>query len=402
MKILYLDTEMGAAGDMLSAALFELLPQDQQDAWLNEMNSCGLTGVRVSHEKVQRCGITGTLMHVTIHGEEEGDEHQTEHAAHDHTAHDHARQATMANEVAGHEHAAHEHHHHASLEHIRALIGSLKLSDTVKKQAIQVYERIAAAEAKVHDRPVTEIHFHEVGMLDAVADVVNVCSLLERLAPDKIVAGTVTTGFGSVHCAHGILPVPAPATEELLKGIPVQAGDIRGELVTPTGAALLSYFVDDFGPRPAMRLERTGYGCGKKEFPKANVLRASLGESVQETGDWLKEDAKEPGEAVEASKGEKAQEVPESAKDEDIKQARHWLLSCVISDQTPEDIAFAMEQIQKAGAKVVTAGSVLVQGGGIGTKIEVLCASQERKAVVSSMKEHLGSAVLTISLAEVL
>ena len=138
---------------------------------------------------------------------------------------------------------------------------------------------IAQAESLVHGVPVDQIHFHEVGTLDALADITAVCYLLEQLSPERIVASPVQVGFGKIRCAHGILPVPAPATAQILLGIPIRAGDIPGELCTPTGAALLRQFVNDFGPMPLMTVERIGYGLGQKDFPAANCLRAMLGES---------------------------------------------------------------------------------------------------------------------------
>ena len=142
---------------------------------------------------------------------------------------------------------------------------------------MRVYDSIAAAESEVHGTSVDQIHFHEVGALDAVADVVGVCLLMEMLSPDRVIASPVRTGFGQVRCAHGVLPVPAPATAILLKGVPCYAGDIRGEMLTPTGAALLREIADEFGNMPSMKIEKTGYGMGTKDFPAANCVRAMLG-----------------------------------------------------------------------------------------------------------------------------
>ena len=273
MKTLYLDLGMGAAGDMLTAALLELMP-DREEA-LASLNSLGLPGVVYTAETAQKCGILGTHMHVRIHGQEEkpsqdlpehghGHEHEHEHT-HGHT-HEHA-----------HEHD-HEHpHSHTALADIQALVSGLSVSEAVKAQVLEVYRRIAQAESQVHGVPVDRIHFHEVGSLDALADVTAVCYLLERLAPEEILASPVQVGFGKTRCAHGILPVPTPATARILLGVPIRAGDIPGELCTPTGAALLRQFVTDYGPMPLMTVERIGYGLGTKDFPAANCLRAMLG-----------------------------------------------------------------------------------------------------------------------------
>ena len=165
---------------------------------------------------------------------------------------------------------------------IENIINGLNVSDKVKADALAVYGLIAEAESKAHGKPVTDIHFHEVGTMDAVADIAGVCVLLEQLAPDKIIVSPLATGFGEVKCAHGILPVPAPATAGILEGIPSYSGDVEGELLTPTGAALLKHFADNFGSRPVMAIDKTGYGMGKKDFAKVNMLRTFIGTSEGE------------------------------------------------------------------------------------------------------------------------
>jgi uncharacterized protein (TIGR00299 family) protein len=203
---------------------------------------------------------------------------------------------------------------------IAAILAGLKVSQTVKEHGLAVYRLIAAAESRAHGRPVTEIHFHEVGNLDAVADIITVCLLLEELAPDRIIVSPIHVGSGFVRCAHGILPVPAPATAYILMGIPSYGGKIRGELCTPTGAALLRHFADDFGPMPEMRVNKIGYGMGKKDFEAANCVRVFLGES---------------GEYAGGPNGYAAQ------------------LQCNIDDMTGEALGFACRQLMAAGARDV-------------------------------------------------
>ena len=285
MRTLYLECGMGAAGDMLTAALLELT-EDRQ-AFVDKMNHIGLPGVSVAAEPSVKCGITGTHMRVTVDGAEEesvdadGHEH---HHGHEHThdhGHDHHEEAHGHHDDHDHDHG-HGHHHHASVKDIDGIIGSLDVSEKVRADARAVYALIADAESRVHGRPVTEIHFHEVGTMDAVADVVGVCLLMEMLSPDQVIASPVHTGSGHVHCAHGILPVPAPATALILEGIPSYGGQVKGELCTPTGAALLKHFVSRFGDRPVMTVEAVGYGMGKKDFEQANCVRAFWGESEGE------------------------------------------------------------------------------------------------------------------------
>lgn len=272
MKTIYFDCAMGAAGDMLTAALLELTPD--REAALAKLNALGVPGVRFAAAKAVRRGIAGTQMTVTVDGEEEGEGsahghgHCCEHGHnHEHKAHCRDRD---------HEHRRHAHHGMADIE---AIVNGLNASENVRSQILEVYELIAAAESAVHGVPVTEIHFHEVGALDAVADIAAVCTLMAELAPRRVIASPVNVGGGHVRCAHGVMPVPAPATALLLRGVPMYGGHVSGELCTPTGAALLKRFVSDFGAMPVMTVSSIGYGMGKKDFEAANCVRAFLGES---------------------------------------------------------------------------------------------------------------------------
>ena len=251
MNTLFFDCSMGAAGDMLIASLLELIPE--QVRMIAKLNALGLPDVSFTIRQVRRCGILGTEVTVRVHGEEE--------------------------DAVG-EHHGHEHHRHTGLEEIRRLVESMPVSDAVKKNVLQVYQKVAAAESAVHGVPVTEIHFHEIGAMDAVMDITAFCLLLEELAPERIVVSPICVGSGQIHCAHGLLPIPAPATAELLKGVPIYAGSIKGELCTPTGAALLTQFASEYAPMPALCVEKIGYGMGKRDYPAANCVRAFWGRSA--------------------------------------------------------------------------------------------------------------------------
>ena len=169
------------------------------------------------------------------------------------------------------------------MDEIQAIISGLPLTVSVREAALTVYGKIAQAESHAHGKPVTEIHFHEVGTMDAIADVVAVCYLMEKLAPEAVIASPVHVGSGHVHCAHGTLPVPAPATAFILRDVPTYGGSIQGELCTPTGAALLKHFVSEFTQQPPLRVEKIGYGMGSKDFEAANCVRAMLGQSDADT-----------------------------------------------------------------------------------------------------------------------
>ena len=293
MKTLYIECNMGAAGDMLLASLSELTGDVK--ACEEKLNSLGIPDVTYEFEKSVKCGIEGTHAHVAVNGVEE-DEHMHEHEhhhhdhehthEHDHHHEEHHHEHTHEDHAHTHEHEhehEHHHHHHTHMSDIENIINGLNVSDKVKADALAVYGLIAEAESRAHGKPITDIHFHEVGTMDAVADIVGVCYLLEQIGAGKIVVSPLATGFGSVRCAHGILPVPAPATASIIEGIPTYSGNIEGELLTPTGAALLKHFADSFRTRPVMAIEKTGYGMGKKDFAKANMLRTFLGEADNES-----------------------------------------------------------------------------------------------------------------------
>ncbi len=351
MKTLYLECTMGAAGDMLTAALLELT-EDRQ-AFVDKMNALGLPGVTVAAEPAMKCGITGTHMKVTVNGAEEESEdvHDGHHHDHHHD-HDHGHEHHHDHDHEHHHDHDHEHHHHhASVADIEALIDGLKVTDKVKADAKAVYALIADAESRVHGRPVSEIHFHEVGMMDAAADVIGVCLLMEQLAPEQVIASPVHTGSGHVHCAHGILPVPAPATALLLEGIPSYGGQVKGELCTPTGAALLRYFASRFGDRPVMATAAVGYGMGKKDFEQANCLRAFLGESEGQ-------------------------------------RERITKLECNLDDMTGEEIGFALEQLFKAGARDAWTQAIGMKKNRPGVLLSVVCLPEDADGLAAVMMKY--------------
>lgn len=354
MKILYLDLSMGAAGDMLTAALLELLPDPE--AFVEKLNGLGLPDVEFRREKVTKCGIQGTHIAVMVHGREEEEwlHQHKEEKPHDHGHghghdHDHVHQHSQEPESG----QPHKHDHpHRSLKDIEHIVKEhLNLPEPVLDDVLAVYETIAEAESAVHGSPVEHIHFHEVGSLDAIADVTAVCLLMNELAPDQVVASPVCVGHGQVVCAHGVLPVPAPATGHLLEGVPVYGGEIEGELCTPTGAALIRHFVDRFDTMPLMQLEKTGYGMGSRDYPRANCLRAVLGRGEKLTDQVLE-------------------------------------LSCNVDDMTAERIGFAMERLFEGGAREVYTIPIGMKKSRPGTMIRVLCSEQDREKMLELLFRH--------------
>lgn len=277
MKTLYLDCGMGAAGDMLAAALYELLDEEEQKRFLALMDRILPEGICVSVRPETKCGILGTHFDVVINGEEE---HSVDHSVHEHH-HDHDHEHHHHDHDHEHHHH-HEHHHghaHYSMADVERIInGFTGLNENIRENITNVYKIIADAESVVHGVDVSEIHFHEVGTMDAIADVTAVCTLMDMMKPETVTVSPVKVGYGHVRCAHGILPVPAPATARILLGIPTYAGDIEAELCTPTGAALVRYFATGFGKQPMMKTEKIGYGMGTKDFKVCNCVRIMQGE----------------------------------------------------------------------------------------------------------------------------
>lgn len=346
MKILYIDCGMGAAGDMLTAALMELLPDP--DKFIQKLNGLGLPGVQFKKEPSVKCGITGTHISVTVHGEEE--------ESHDHCpGHESSHTHEHGHDHHGAEHGHHPHahsHHHSGLHDIEHIVrGHLSVSDKVKDDVMAVYQLIAEAESQAHGVPVTEIHFHEVGTMDAIADITAVCLLMEEIAPDQVVVSPIHVGSGQVQCAHGILPVPAPATAYILRGVPAYGGSIRGELCTPTGAALLRHFATRFGDMPVMATRRIGYGMGKKDFAAANCVRVLLGEAA-DNGDTVSE------------------------------------LTCNLDDMTAEAIGFAMDALFAAGALEVYTVPVGMKKSRPGVLLCTMCREKDKDKMVRLIFQH--------------
>lgn len=318
MKTLYIDCAMGCAGDMLTAALLELHPD--RDGFIARMNDA-LGGKAVLSAKPDRkCGVMGTHVTVLINGDEEGEPER-------------------------------HHHHHTSVAEITEFIDTVPLADVVKDNAKAVYTHIAEAESRVHGHPIENIHFHEVGSLDALADVLSVCELMHELAPDKVLASPVNVGSGFVKCAHGVLPVPAPATELILRGVPIYSGQIKSELCTPTGAALLKHFAEDFVPLPVLKVERVGYGTGKKDFETANVVRVLLGET-------------------------------------DEQKERIIELVCNLDDMTPEELGFTMEELFRLGALDVYFTNIGMKKSRPGVMLTCMCRSDKRDEMLRCIFKH--------------
>lgn len=398
MKALYLECKMGVAGDMLMSALSELVNQDE---FIEKMNSIGLEGITFEAVPSMKCGIKGTHITVKVNGEEEKsvdvnedatffylvenvDEQSVTHIL-DHIQeiegisnvkyenntlsynynHDYSDVAEnkiyeiFAHHIPraklhshGHTHLeSHEEHHGMHLDDIHEVLDKLDVSERVKKDAENIYQIIAQAESEAHGVEIDHIHFHEVGTMDAIADIVGNCVLMEMIQAERVIVSPIALGNGMVKCAHGILPVPAPAVASILEGVPTYSGRMQGELTTPTGAALVKYFADTFDVQPTMKTGKIGYGMGNKDFEAANCVRAFLGEILDD------------GEVCE--------------------------LKCNMDDITGENIGHAFDVLFENGALDVNVTPVNTKKNRPGYVFNCMCLLKDRDKMIELMFKHL-------------
>ncbi|HEX4947228.1 MAG TPA: nickel pincer cofactor biosynthesis protein LarC [Blastocatellia bacterium] len=328
MKTLYLDCFAGISGDMTIGALldlgldFEYLRQ--------ELAKLGVTGYELSLERVDRSGISAAKFDVHLHN-----------PVHVHHHHDHHHD---------HPHSHEEHHHdHRSLSTIKHLIAASALSEQVKQNATAIFERIGAAEAKIHGVDIESVHFHEVGAVDSIVDIVGACIGIEGLGIQQILSSPLHVGYGTFTCAHGIYPIPGPAATEILCGVPIYANNIKGELVTPTGAAIVATLAKDFAQMPLMRVEKVGYGAGTRVYEKfPNVLRAVLGEiEAQDT-------------------------TPDTI----------TVIEANLDDLNPQIFGHVMEQALAAGALDIFYTPVQMKKNRPGVLLTLLCATEARDNLI--------------------
>jgi uncharacterized protein (TIGR00299 family) protein len=317
MKTLYYDCFSGISGDMNLGAMIDLGVDG--DHLLAELKKLNLGPYDVRIRKDQRKGITGTRVDVVVH-------------------HD----VVPSN---GHTGEA------RTFKDIVEMIGDSDLSERVKAISLSIFTKIAQAEAKVHGHPVEQVHFHEVGAVDSIVDIIGAAFCLDQLQVDRVLSSPVQVGGGFVKCAHGILPVPAPATAELLKGIPIKTGAVPFETTTPTGAAILAATVDCFTEAIDFTVKAIGYGIGHRDTEIPNVLRVFLGEGPEKT-------LSEPVEAGEA-----------------------FLVECNIDDMNPELYDDVMDALFQKGALDVFLTPVIMKKSRPAIKISILCGDRERPAI---------------------
>ena len=403
MRTLYIECNMGAAGDMLMSALYELLEEEKKKQFLDKMNHLGIDGLSVEPKRVQKCGIYGTHMSVLIDGQEEQEhshgesghhhehghsheesghhhEHGNSHEGlghhHDHShsheesghrhEHSHSHEGLGHDYDHGHNHGEFEHqhshtgHHHYTYQMIVDKVDQFDLQQRVKDKIKEIYGLIAQAESEAHEAPIEQIHFHEVGSLDAIADVTGCSLLMELLQIEKVIVSPIHVGNGTVRCAHGVLPVPAPATAHILKEVPFYTGTIMTELCTPTGAAVLKAYANEFGSMPIMKVEKIGYGMGQKEFEVANCVRVFLGEVEQE------------------------KKQSESLKEKE----RIVEICCNLDDMTPEAIGYVIDMLLEEGALDVFTTPIMMKKNRPATMLTCLCSTEISDHMIQRILEE--------------
>ena len=305
MKIAYFDCFAGASGDMILGSLMDAgLELDQLKGELAKLH---LTHYDLQVKKVVKKGVGGCQALVVVDED-------------------------------------HHHQHHRHLADIKSIIAQSDLEDSIRQKSIAIFTRLAEAEAKVHQTAIEQIHFHEVGAMDAIIDVVGAVAGIAALGIQKIFCSPLHLGSGTVACAHGTLPVPAPATAELVKGKPVYSTGVVGELLTPTGAAILTTLASDFGPMPAMSVEKIGYGAGTSEPAIPNLLRVMIGQTAEKV--------------------------------KEIEMEQVAVIETNIDDMNPQMYDYLIKKILKMGAMDIFLTSVQMKKNRSGTLLTIICQPQ--------------------------
>ena len=347
MRTLYFDCFSGISGDMTVGALLDIGADEK--VLLEGLKQLKVDGYQIKVEKKLKHGISGTDFSVLLeeqHDHEDHEEHSHAHA-HEHHHYDHENEHHHEHQqVQNHEHV------HRNMGDIERIINESGLNQRVQKLSIDMFRLVAEAEGKIHGKPAAEVHFHEVGAIDSIVDIIGTAICIDNLAADRIVFSSLPLSKGFVKCQHGVFPVPAPATLEILKNVPVYYTDINFELVTPTGAAIAKGLADEFGMVGELETERIGYGLGKKTYEIPNVLRVVLFNSKKKISDRVVE------------------------------------LETNIDDMTAEQLGSAVEKLFSEGALDVFFTPVFMKKNRPGTKLTVLCHPEKKEGIVEVVLKH--------------
>lgn len=339
MTILYYDCFAGISGDMNLAAMLDLgVPKDYLAKELKKLN---IDGYELLSESSLKMGISGTMVHVKTSFQVKN-QHDLEHDSHHGHSHGHHHNANHSKK----DNNESDNHKHRTFQDIREIINNSELSSDIKETSIKIFEKVAVAEAKIHNKSADKVHFHEVGAIDSIIDIVGAAICYHYIKPDRVLCSTVELGGGFVHCAHGKFPVPAPATAEILKNIPVRLGTVNFETTTPTGAAILATLVDEFTDKPVMKILKTCYGIGHRNLEIPNVLRIH------------------------------------SAVSSDSNQTETALMiESNLDDMSPEHYEYLFEKLLSEGAKDVFMTPIIMKKTRPAIKISVMCNPNKSEIV---------------------
>lgn len=340
MKILYYDCFSGISGDMNLGALIDL--GVDREYLIKELEKLKVHGYEIVVTTDERKGITGTKVKVKLDSEEEVEHKHSKHA-----------------------HSDHVHHEHRNIKNIEEIINSSELNDEVKKLSKNIFLKVAEAEAKIHGKDIVEVHFHEVGAVDSIVDIIGAAICLDYLKVDKVICSSVEVGGGFVNCAHGRFPVPAPATTEILKGIPIKIGAVPFETTTPTGAAILAATVNEFTDKKQFTVSRVGYGIGHRDTEIPNVLRVFIGEANDISQSSLSYVPYNKEVSVDYNK--------EGAN----------VIECNIDDMNPETYDYVIEKLFSIGVMDAYLTPIIMKKGRPGITLSVLCTDEVEESVIA-------------------
>ncbi len=409
MKVLYYECFSGISGDMNLAALIDL--GVDQEFLINELSKLNLNEeFNLEIKKDTKNGISGTKFDVILT--------RPEHSSHKHLSdikniinnsgpvldeseyhHNAHRHLSDIEDIVNHsipaldesEHHNNAHRHLSDIEHI---INNSDLSENVKKLSLEIFMKIAVAEAKVHDKPIEEVHFHEVGAIDSIVDIVGCAIAIDYLAPDKIICSPIQVGGGFIKCAHGLIPVPVPATVEILKNMPLRYGAVLFETTTPTGAAILAAITDEFVEKPDFLIEKIGYGLGTRVMEIPNVLRVCLGSLYDFKTDFESaikletntntKTISESAIKLEINTNTKASSETDNKADSksDLIIDNQFVIETNIDDMNPEFYNYVEEKLFSAGALDVFKTPVMMKKGRSAMKLSILVKPSDEEAVL--------------------
>ena len=330
MKVLYFDCSSGICGNMVLGALLDII--DDEDYFLNEIKKLNVDGYKIEISRKNSYGINGRYVNVIVDGKDE----------YGHVHHLHENHDDEHHEGHHHDHEHHHHHEHRNLKDVNTIIDNSDIDDKAKILAKEIFLKVANAEGKVHGKPIDEVHFHEVGAIDSIIDIVGTAILINKINPDTIISSVVNEGHGFIECAHGKMSVPVPATSEVFasQNVKFRQIDVDTELVTPTGAAIIATLAENYSLMPELKLEKVGYGAGFKDIGYSNLLKVYYGEMIQTKSDI-------------------------------------YVIETNIDDSNGEELGYAMEKLLANKAKDVFYTPIYMKKNRPAYKLEVICENDD-------------------------